>query len=166
MKDKNQIQSELEQLSPFLAKLRREQLGGGQEEVPQGYFDTIADRTLERAQKEKKSTLRAIRPSKNTSVYRLGRIAAAVAVFVIAAGGLWFVGQNDGGAVSLADLEQEEAIAYVTSNITEFEFSLLEEADLLDEQSIEDLEVFPGEEDVPLEDYLEGIDYDDLEALF
>ena len=35
MKDKNQIQSELEQLSPFLAKLRREQLGGGQEEVPQ-----------------------------------------------------------------------------------------------------------------------------------
>ncbi|MEQ8706934.1 MAG: hypothetical protein RIC19_23580 [Phaeodactylibacter sp.] len=168
MKEKENIQEELQQCAPFLAQLRKTAKTAGQQQVPEGYFETLPDRVLEAAQAEKASLLKVVHTAERSRQPGWHRWAAAVAVALISAAGLWYNWQSTPGTaqVSLADVEREEAAAYINANISEFELSLMEEADLLDETTVENVEVLPELDQIPIEDYLENLDYKDIEALF
>jgi len=162
MKEKENIQQELEQHVPLLAEVRK-----NLEPVPEGYFDTLSDRVLAAASEKQTSPLQVVHTRRDQKWGRGLRIAAAVTILAVATAGLWpFMASGADETVSLADLEQEEAAAYIHSNISNFELSLMQEAELLDETTVENIEVFPQLEGVPLEDYLEDLEYEDIEAYF
>jgi hypothetical protein len=162
MKEKENIQQELNQHAPLLAEVRK-----NLEPVPEGYFDTLSDRVLAAAGENQASPLQVVHTRRGQKWARGLKIAAAVAILAVAAAGLWpFMASGSAETVSLADLKQEEAAAYIQSNIRNFELGLMQEADLLDEATVEHIDVFPQLEEVPLEDYLEDLEYEDIEAYF
>ena len=162
MKETKNIQQELDQHAPLLAEVRK-----NMEPVPAGYFDTLSDRVLAAASEKQASPLQVVHTRRGQKWTRGLRIAAAVAVLAVAAVGLWpFLASGSSETVSLADLKQEEAAAYIHSNIRSFELSLMQEADLLDKATVENMDVLPQLEEAPLEDYLEDLEYEDIEAFF
>jgi hypothetical protein len=162
MKERENIQQELDQHAPLLAEVRKNIAP-----VPEGYFDTLSDRVLAAASEKQASPLQVVYTKRSQKWPNGLKVAAAVAVLAVAAAGLWpLIGSDAGETVSLADLKQEEAAAYIHSNIRNFELSLMQEADLLDEATVENIDVLPQLEEAPLEDYLEDLEYEDIEALF
>lgn len=162
MKEKENIQQELDQYAPLLAEVRK-----NKGPVPEGYFGTLSDRVLAAASEKQTSPLQVVHTKRDQKWTHGLKIAAAVAVLAVAAAGLWPFGASDSEqTVSLADLKREEAAAYIHSNIRHFELSLMQEADLLDEATVENMDVLPQLEEIPLEDYLEDLEYEDIEAYF
>jgi|AntRauTorckE5430_2_1112549.scaffolds.fasta_scaffold02097_4 hypothetical protein len=168
MKEKDNIKQELEEWSPLLAQMRKEIKPPAGQAVPEGYFDSLADQVLEKVKAEETSPLRVVHTGRRSDRAVWYRGAAAVALIAVAIGGLWYSGQEEASipSVSLADVGQREAAAYVNSNIGDFELSLLKEAALLNETTDENAEIIPQLNEVPVEDYLDDLEYEDIEAFF
>lgn len=134
-KETNKIGEELQSLSPVLTKLHAQP--GGQK-IPEGYFDAlepaifrkIEENSYSRAQPEGDGAA----ARKGFSFLRIARpaVAAAAALALVAAA--WWFFQLQPGTSALpenyqelaANLSAEDAAAYITNNIHEFEMTTLE----------------------------------------
>ncbi|HKK78107.1 MAG TPA: hypothetical protein VJ933_00705 [Phaeodactylibacter sp.] len=167
MKERDDIQQELEKLSPELAKLRQQ--SEPKTGPPSGYFDNLADRVLERASGEDKPPLDIVWRGRSHSKrqWRTGWAVAAALLLVLSAS-LYIFSPSNRPAVSLAELSDAEARAYIEGNIDEFGINLMLEAELVhpDEQALPaDMILDLQEEDI--EEYLyEIMEDEELEELF
>ncbi len=155
MKERDDVQRELEQLSPELARLRTVP---PRQIPPEGYFDGLADRVLERASR----TPLQVVSRRRAGAARKRRWIGLAAALVLAAGlSLYlFRPATPTATPALAGLSQEEARAYVVSHIEDFQLELLLEAEVVGEERL----VLPEEE---AEEYLyELLEEEGTEVLF
>ena len=121
--------------APFLRSLHG--VGDGFR-APEGYFGSLADEVLQRAAAP--VPVRRLRP-----MVWLPALAAALALAVVAV--VWFYGRQEVGApaaaaVTLEEVSTEEILAYVESNLDDFELQLLLEESGLEE--VTPLDTLPG----------------------
>jgi hypothetical protein len=169
MKERDPIQEELEQLSPALAKLRKQ--GRRKAPVPPAdYYEQLSDRVMGRIAEEERSPLKVV--SKNWGRTRqLSYTWASLAAALLLALGVslyLFLPQDTSTDHTLASLSDAEAQSYIEHNIDEFEIGLMLEAELVQMEDAElPVELLPeiGEEEA--EEYLyDLLEEEDLEAFF
>jgi len=170
MKENQEIRNELEEISPFLAGMKKEQPF----KVPAQYFEQLQDDVLQQVKAETQkeanpglswldrgiaSFLLLFQPR-----YAVG--FASIAILLVA--GIYFSRiETDSTAVSkntFADLDMEETQEYIASNIEEFESEWL--MDLAMEEGFGEEETETGDEtDLYLEEIINELDDSDLEEL-
>jgi len=178
MDRKKEIEKELEDLSPFLAEMKKKESF----KVPENYFAELSANVWEEVQKEKVQTeTTPVTTGPNWMEQMMQSVAllfqprmalrlASVAVLLVA-GILWMNNQTEGS--TLADAEEgptiEEAANYLAENIDDFDTDLLmqielEESDLVD---IYDYDFDFEEEDLDaiLDDLLKDIKEDNFDEL-
>ena len=179
MSEKNKIREELEGLSPLLSKMKGQ--GGQPFRVPGGYFQGLPDEVLRRARAEE-GLVREGLPARNNRENGLWAwlqwlllprraIGLATVLLLLAAGAYHFWPQP--GSYSpeeaLAGISEEEAKAYVSQNIGEFELELMMEAAVVSAEDMPEIEVLPdaGPEDLDryMDELIEDIGLEDLDEL-
>lgn len=167
MKDRDDIQQELEKLSPELAKLRQQP--ARKPVPPPGYFDSLADQVLERATAEDKPPLNVVWRGRSRSKRQWKTwLAVAAAVLLVLSVSLYVFSPLAHSEESLAGLSDAEARAYIEGNIDEFSINLMLEAELVqtDDQALP-AGIIPDLEEEEVEEYLyELLEDEELEELF
>lgn len=175
MSDRQDIKSELEQLSPYLAKLKSE--GLPPPEVPDAYFESLPDDVLIRAKAEE-SLIGRVRKEQYSSEqkpvawsewFNWRPVLALASLLLLAVAVYWFYpfatpGQA-GEEMALERLEVEDINNYITQNISEFDMALMLEAEMIDQVSLEGIlsDGLPEEVlDEYLDEILEDMDLQDL----
>jgi hypothetical protein len=178
MRDKEDVQKELDKLAPNLAKLKKE--GFVKPALPDGYFDRLPDTVLARAKAEREvsqdenplkvvSDRKRKRPvirSMNSSM----RLALAACFLLLLGGAYWALlvmptGNTDLVA-SIDQLNQEEIDQYIEANINDFDVSLMLEAELVDSDAMGNMftnEIPEEDMDAYLDELLDGIDIEELQ---
>ena len=155
MTERDNIQRELEGLSPELAKLREQPWR--EPTPPSGYFEGLAGRVLERAENGRVQPLNVVwrsggRPNRSRRVWLA---AAAAAVLLVLSASVYLFSPRGHDAASLAELSSAEANAYIEGNIDEFSISLMLEAKLLqDGEQALPVDIIPGLQEEEAEEYL------------
>ena len=174
---KNDIDNELNELSPFLADLKK-----GMEKdkepfrVPKFYFDTLADKVIEKAQPQVVPPQYSTQPSIGERVQAwLGllfqpRYAMALGtVIILAVGGIWFynshkISETSLASVQLSEISNDEIHEYIHANIDDFEDQIIEKNETLADNTEGTETINVSEEEI--NEYLkENIDENDLKAL-
>lgn len=161
---KNEIREELENLAPFLSKLKEKKEGF---EVPKDYFKTLPNQVFEKLGNEPSPLYT---PQKSSSGFWSNpfqlffkpkyALALATISLLLIASIFWF--KNAPEPEQFADLTIEEIQNYVVNNIDEFEEDLFLEGNL----SFENLESKEGiKTDEMLDDLIKDLDIEDLEEL-
>jgi hypothetical protein len=178
MKDRNHILSELEELAPHLAKLKRE--GPPEAEAPQGYFKSLKEDVLIRSRAEADFYGKEAAPRVSKTLfspilqwlYRKKGLAALSLMLVLSCTAYWYFTLGTTATttqeVALEQLEEQEINDYITQNIGEFGLSLLLESDVLEAATIDGIiatELTDEEMDEYLDDILEGLELEDLEEV-
>lgn len=177
-KRSDNVQEELESLSPFLAKLRKEDPGF---KVPEGFFQHLTGEIMEQVRlmpapmvDSGKGGAKAWRPP-FIAVWRMLRqpgyaLALASVIVLVMAGLFWLRPQpgNYAGSVAWSDISTQEMTEYVEENIQEFELELLVElAPGLEQRSIlSGTGIETDMLDEYLEDILNEVEIEELENLF
>lgn len=115
MKKDNNIQEELQDISPLLAQIRSEEEGY---KVPHLYFETLQDKVLAEAKKQSEKTdifARLFRP-------QLVLVASVMILFV--AGIFLFNNNKNTQITDLKEISTEELAWYVNENIDDFDLLL------------------------------------------
>lgn len=176
MKNQEELNKELSELSPFLQELKLKDDGL---RVPAYYFDNLSDEVWQRLQEEsqlKPQTQPRPAPPAWWAQWRqlwnmllqpqYGLSLASVAVLVCVAIFLLRPAQVE---TPLAQITAEEASQYVTSNIDEFDMAMLEELSAKAEAEEKSAATSPSPNDSVMDQYLEEIideiDLEDLEDL-
>jgi hypothetical protein len=164
MKRKEDIRKELEELSPFLAKLKKEKDGF---EVPVDYFQGLSDQIMDRIKAEEQPAPQAspATPAWVTQVkqaiqwlvqpqYALA--IASVAILLVA--GWWWNQSNTlrpSSDALFAELSQEDILNYIDQNIENFGTELVTAV----EQSPGTQDILPAVplEEEAVEEYLDEI---------
>lgn len=171
MENKDEIRKELEELSPFLSKMKKEKEGF---EVPANYFKQLPDLIMDRIQEEEAPSY-STAPTTNWLDQIIERIQlllqpqyamalASVAILIVAS--IFFFGQNDdlANATTLAEVSDDEISSYVMNNVEEFEMDLLME--VMDEEVLEEeLENESSGDDNYLDDIIDDLSDEELEEL-
>ena len=175
MKNKNNIQKELKELSPFLLEHKNKFEGY---DVPKNYFKSLPDEIIkqlnivpEKTVEEKENWF--VQLTQSIQYFFQPRYAlayASVALLLIA--GVFFIKNIDGENPSeitavalLNDVSDEVLNEYISANIGEFDETILTEelADNMDSP-------LPGldfeNDDELMDELIEGLDMEDLEELF
>ena len=168
----NEAREELSGLSPLLSRIRQSEPNV---EAPENYFRNMQQDVLWRLKTEEKAAPATVRPTawarwvtaafqtfKRPS-YAVG--FATVIIAVIAA--IWIGSPNTPDeTASLESLTQEETLAYIESNLEDFDTDLLAQtiADNTSWPVISDLS--EEETDRLMEELLEELDADSLDKLF
>jgi hypothetical protein len=130
---KEDIKKELNELSPFLAGLKKEDPF----KTPKFYFDTLADKVLEKAKGEVITTHAPPQLEKHYSLSERinnwlssilqprNTIALATISILIVAGWFFIKQQNKTTLEATADISKEEIHRYITENIDEFDEDLI-----------------------------------------
>ncbi len=177
MREKDKIKEELDGLSPLLSKMKEE--GGQPFRAPEGYFRGLPDEVLRRARAEE-GLIRKNSPAPEGTglmawlwwlLIPRHAIGLATALLLIAAGAYLFWQQpartDPGGA--LAGISEEEAEAYISENIGEFELELMLEASVVSVEDMPEMKILPDIEqeelDLYLEDLIDDISLDELEEI-
>ena len=177
MSEKDKIREELKGLSPLLSKMKED--NGQPFRAPEGYFQGLPDEVLRRARAEE-GLVRESRPvAHNRRVgawlqwllfpRRAVGLAMALLLIVVGAYLVWprSAGYNLGEA--LAGISVEEAEAYVSENIGDFELEVLLDVAVVSAEDVPQIELLPdvGEEDIDryLDEVLDDISLDELEEL-
>jgi len=131
--------------------------------VPDGYFDTLPDRIMDKLSSEKVST-----PANGARVVRMlsGRAAAVAAILAGVAVALVVLIDKPNNTDVFASISEEEAYSYVYENIDEFtsEDILVMAGESAFSDNYSDL---TGEEvNIALEELLNDMDPDELDELF
>jgi hypothetical protein len=171
---KEDFENELRELSPFLADLKKQKKEDGFQ-TPKFYFETLADKVLEKAQP--KTVIVPPQYSNTPSLFTrvqawlgsalsLNKSIALASVLFLAIGGWYFFKSNqkqDMNACSeLACVPKDEIKSYIQENINDFEEELLIKNISLVENNEEDFLKHLDENEV--EQYLiEHLDERDLE---
>ena len=171
MENKDEIRKELEELSPFLSKMKKGKEGF---EVPANYFKQLPDLIMDRIQEEEAPSY-SVAPTTNWLDQIIERIQlllqpqyamalASVAILIVAS--IFFFGQNNklADATTLAEVSDEEISSYVMSNVEEFDMDLLME--VMDEEILEEeLENESSTDDNYLDDIIDDLSDEELEEL-
>lgn len=191
MNNKHNIKKELEELSPFLANLKKEDSSFG---VPDDYFQKMQGEVFRKveasnvSQKEKAPSFfqKTITDSVQT-IYALlyGRYLMPVVsfLFLIAVGGVYLlkpgattptIGKSE--LLLFADISVEEIDSYIEENIDDFEMDEL--VDLIDTETIAAIETdnintfenandeaFEAELDDYIDEIIDDFDIDELEDI-
>lgn len=178
MSEKNKVREELEGLSPLLSSVKESSRPLFQ--APEGYFHGLPDEVLRRIRAEE-GLIREARhaapgePARWAWLSRLRqpRYAAglAMAAVLIAVGA--YLSWPRQAALSLEEamgaISEEEAKAYISENIGDFELELMIEAAAVQAEDMPQIEVLPGiqQEDIDryLDEFIEDIGPDELEEL-
>jgi len=167
MKEQDDIQRELEGLSPELARRRA---ASAERQAPEGYFEQLPDVVLQRLKNTSGSPLRvAARRSEESRWYHrpsyIAGLAAAMALLL--AFSFYFLQTEAPPAASLASLEEEEIQLYIEGHIEEFDLQLMLEAELVEGPIAPAPNNLPDIEEEDAEEYLyELLEEEDFEALF
>jgi hypothetical protein len=171
---KEEIENELRDISPFLADLKNTQpdtRGKGQPfKTPKFYFDTLADRVMEKTQlaapsqyKAKKSVFSLVGKWISTLLQpRWAMAMASVAILVVAS---WFYWGKLTIQVEqpLTEISNEDINEYINNNLDDFDENLLAESDLYNSNT-EEGGIFKDMPDNEVEQYLkDNIEEHDLE---
>lgn len=162
MKDQKEIQQELNELSPLLAKMRQEPDGF---KVPENYFDYLSESVMEQVKLEPKPDI-AERLTENNPWYTIlfnRRLFAGLATFSVLLVAAFFLFNQPISDNELAEISSEEAENYIANHLDEFELTLFLDADLLSE--INEVEFEENEIDQFLEDNIDELDAAALEQL-
>lgn len=163
---KEEIENELRDISPFLADLKKEQPF----KAPKFYFDTLADRVIEKTQptaapqyKAKKSVSSMAGEWISTLLQpRWVMAMASVAILAVAS---WFylVKQSVQAVQPLTEISNEDINEYINNNLDDFDENLLAENDF-NASNTEGEDIFKEMSDNEVEQYLkDNIEEDDLE---
>jgi hypothetical protein len=127
---KEDIKKELNDLSPFLSELKKKDPFN----TPKFYFDTLADKVLEKAKGE------TITPPQLERYYSLSErinnwlssilqprfaVAFATITLLLVAGWFFITQQKKGTTQAMADISTDEIHRYITENIDEFDEDLI-----------------------------------------
>lgn len=176
---KKEFEDELREISPFLADLKKSKEGEEPFRTPKFYFDTLADKVMEKAiVKPVIPPQYSVRPSfiemaqKWVASIMQPRYAIGFAtVALLAVGGWFFIQKNQQNVDSFASTE--EIHQYITDNIDDFdEALLLEQGILADSDVLNPEQYLKGDNDKinlsddEIEQYLkEHLDEKDLKEL-
>lgn len=137
-KDKH-IKDELREQSPFLSKKLKENRGGFK--MPEGYFDTLSDRIMDRVEEEKEAKVAYMdssvseTPAKVRKLRPYKMIAAAATVMLLVVAGLWLMNPSETTSryAELEQLDEKGVLEYLDKHMDEFDFnSLVESGVVLD----------------------------------
>lgn len=121
MENNNNIQDELKDIAPLLAKMKGKEDGYT---VPHLYFESLQDKVLAAATKETEKIsifTRFFQP-------RIVAMFASIAVLLVA--GIFLLNQTENEKVAtLEDISTEELSLYMDENIDNFDLDLLFEGD-------------------------------------
>lgn len=139
---KKEFEDELREISPFLADLKKSKEGEEPFRTPKFYFDTLADKVMEKAiVKPVIPPQYSVRPSfiemaqKWVASIMQPRYAIGFAtVALLAVGGWFFIQKNQQNVDSFAS--NEEIHQYITDNIDDFDDALLLEQGVLADSDI------------------------------
>lgn len=155
MKEKENIQKELEQLAPLLAKHKSKP---NPFKMPSGYFDILETQVLEQVSSETpKSSTTKIR---SLSFW----LTNAAAVILLAIGVSFLLQPTTNSDNLLADISAEEIDRYISDNLDEFDEELLFEENTT-ESEIKNTDFSEEEINLYLEENLEELEDIDLEQL-
>lgn len=160
MNRKKEIQEELEQIAPTLAKLQPQQEG----DVPYLYFEGLADKIIDKAAVEQSDSVPLL--SRIWTWLVQPQVGLALCSLMLVAS-IFLVSNNTSSypAEVVADLQPSEINTYITQNIEDFDedtfLAMQIEGALFDDFLMEDLN--DNEFDQLLEDVLEDIDENLLE---
>jgi len=162
MKYQKEIQDELNEISPLLAKKRGEPDGF---KVPDNYFDYLSESIMEQVKLEPK--LDSVERSTVADpwyafLFNRQFFAGLATLSLLLVTALFLFNQPTNGT-ELADISSEEAESYIANNLEEFDLTLFLEADLLSEISEEEFE--ENEIDQFLEDNIDELDAATLQQL-
>jgi len=173
MDRKKEIKEELEQISPFLADLKKE----NPFKVPANYFDDLSDQVLEKARPSAASESVGVKNGPGlldqlaVFIQRLFQpqyaVGFATVALLIVAGLFFLKNDEDPTLATSEELTLEEATDYLAANIDEFDTDLLMSVEFGEDEIDEISLVEIGEEEFNevLEDLLEDFDEEDLEEL-
>ena len=168
MKERDTAQEELEQLSPALAKLRKQ--GRKAPAPPAGYYEQLSDQVMGRIAEKEHSPLKVVWKNwgrKGQLSYTWASMAAAL-LLALSASLYLFLTQEAEAEHTLASLSEVEAQSYIEKNIDEFGIGLMLEAELVQAEDAElPIDFLPeiGEEEA--EEYLyELLEEEGLEEFF
>lgn len=116
------IQNELEEQAPRLARLRRQGAGDGFT-APAGYFQQLPDAVLQRIRREAAQPVRRI-PRLRRRLLR----AAAVALLIAGGAYWWWAVSPEKETPATATLTADEISAYVSAHLDAFDEELVLEA--------------------------------------
>ena len=159
MNRKNEIKEELQEHSPFLSKLKEEELPF---KVPDHYFQNLQEEVLRQVKTEaapantQKTWLDQLLEQVQWLLQPRPALAFASIVLLIAVG-LNFLSTSDEvtSDFSLADLSEEEIRNYVSDNLDEFDIDLILQVNASDPEW--ELNPTLDLEDAELEQYLDEI---------
>ncbi len=169
MNKKEEVQKELQALSPLLARMKAQE---PKLEVPENYFEALPDQVWEQIklmpQPERVQPGWWARLQANVQVLLQPRIAVGLATFVVLiVAGIYFLKPTTSSDDPFARLTAEEVTAYMAQNAEEFEPSMLLEAmgnssnmSILSGSEFNDEEI-----DQLLDDVVEQLDDESLEDL-
>ena len=161
---KNEVREELENLSPFLSKMKEKKEGF---EVPKNYFKGLPNQIFEKlgnepsplAMPEKSGQGFWSNPFQFLFRPKYALAFATVSLLIMAS---IFWTNNPTETLPLAELTSEEIQTYISDNIDEFDEELFMESNL----RFEDLEAFENaDSDELLNDIIDDLDIEDLEEL-
>jgi len=170
-RQKNEIREELNELSPFLSKMKEEENGF---KVPQNYFKTLPNQVFQKLGSEPSPLSTAQNSSPgfwnnfNISIQSLLKpkyaLAFSTVVLMLLVGVFWM--NNSSEPATYANLTSEEIQNYISDNIDEFEEELLVTIDFgfEDIQSSEDIEVDDYLDEI-IDEIIDEIEIEDLEEL-
>ena len=179
MSEKDKIREELKRLSPLLSKMKED--NGQPFRAPEGYFQGLPDEVLRRARAEE-GLVRKSRPVAQNNGSGVGAwlqwlwlprraVGLAMALLLAVAGAYLFWPQpaSYSSEEALSGISSEEAQAYVSENIGEFELEALLDAAVVSADDVPEIELLPdvGEEDIDryLDEVIDDISLDELEEL-
>lgn len=163
MDKRNEIREELNELSPFLSKLKDK---GDGFTTPVNYFDSLSAEIMQKTglnkQKQPGIWEQFINSLHLLLQPRYAMALASLAILIVA--GLYFLKPNTTNSSFqpiMAELTTEEIGDYITSHIDEFEMELLVEAE---EEEVE-IPVEQQEMEEYLDNIIDEIDIEELEEL-
>lgn len=142
---KKECEDELREISPFLADLKKSKEGEEPFKTPKFYFDTLADKVMEKAVAKPvippQYSIHSARPSFIelaqqwvASIMQPRYAMGFATVVILAVGGWFFIQKNQQNVDSFAS--NEEIHQYIRDNIDDFDEALLLEQGVLADSDV------------------------------
>jgi len=161
MKKSTKIDQELEEISPFLAEMRK---GEDAFKIPDNYFDYLSESVLEQVKLEPQLSINKKKEKTPWYAFLFHRAAVgSMATLAVILAVVLLTDQSQIVDQSLANISSEEFSEYVSTHIEEFEVNDFLEADLLG--NIREIELEEQEIEQYLEENIDELDAATLEQL-
>jgi hypothetical protein len=171
MKNRDDIQKELQELSPFLSKLKAQEQ---QPEVPENYFHALPDQLWEQIKLQPARERFVQQPSvwerflQSLQIFLQPRVAVSLTTFaVLFAAGIYFLQPPVTQQSTAGNLTAEEITNYIGNNLHEFDTDLLIQAtaDLPNQSLLPTENLSDDEIDAMMKELVKEVDEKTLEEL-